>query len=100
MFCRFGGYNGQHEFNDTWSFNISTRKWTELQCTGSVPSPRSSHAAALVDDVMYIFGGNDGGAEFGDLTALNLSSKLIDMFNLMRSFTYNIKLSDGPCFKT
>ncbi|KAF8499863.1 hypothetical protein F5888DRAFT_1611199 [Russula emetica] len=72
----FGGYGSPHDFNDTWSFNISTRKWTELQCTGSVPSPRGVHAAALVDDVMYVFGGNNRGTtHLGDLTALNLSTQ-------------------------
>jgi hypothetical protein len=77
MFCRFGGYAGsQTFFNDTWSFNILTRKWTEIQCTGSIPSPRSGHAAILIDDVMYVFGGVAlGGTKLGDLNALNLSSK-------------------------
>ena len=77
IFCRFGGRgDGEHFFNDTWSFNISTRKWTELQCTGSIPSPRSAHAAVLVDNVMYVFGGRDtDGTRFGDLTALDLSSE-------------------------
>jgi hypothetical protein len=75
MFSRFGG-GGAHDFNDTWSFNILKRKWTELQCTGSIPSPRFHHAAVLVDDVMYVFGGVAAdGTELGDLTALNLSSK-------------------------
>ena len=76
MFCRFGGCENELLFNDTWSFNIPTQKWTELQCTGSIPSPRSSHAAVLIDDVMYVFGGNAAdGTILGDLTALNLSSK-------------------------
>jgi hypothetical protein len=76
MFCRFGGRDGSHDFNDTWSFNISTRKWTELQCTGSIPSPRASHAAALIDDVIYVFGGSTHGDTYlGDLTAFNLSGK-------------------------
>jgi hypothetical protein len=76
MFCRFGGYAGLHRFNDTWSFNISTRKWTELQCTGSIPSPLVNHAAVLIDDVMYVFGGRAiDGTKLGDLTALNLSSE-------------------------
>jgi N-acetylneuraminic acid mutarotase len=76
MFCSFGGYSGTRSLNDTWSFNISTRKWTELQCTGAIPSPRTSHAAVLINDVMYVFGGRaDDGAHLGDLTALNLSSK-------------------------
>jgi len=76
IFCRFGGSDGRHRFNDTWSFNISTRKWTELQCTGSIPSPRTCHAAVLVENVMYVFGGRDTyGTRFGDLTALDLSSE-------------------------
>jgi hypothetical protein len=76
MICRFGGRGGPRDFNDTWSFNISTRIWTELQCTGSTPSPRTEHAAVLVDGVMYVFGGRSlNEAKLGDLTALNLSSK-------------------------
>jgi len=75
MFCSFGGFSGQHDFNDTWSFNISTRKWTELQCTGSIPSPRSDHAAVLIDDVMYVFGGFIPKTYFDDLIALQFSSE-------------------------
>ena len=75
-FCRFGGSCGSQYFNDTWSFNISTRKWTELQCTGSIPSIRTRHDAVLIDNVMYVFGGRaPDGTGLGDLTALNLSSK-------------------------
>jgi Galactose oxidase, central domain len=77
-FCRFGGFGDRHCYNDTWSFDISTRKWTELRCTGSIPSPRhgASHTAVLVDDVMYVFGGSsrDKGLT-DDLYALQLSSE-------------------------
>ena len=76
MFCRFGGCGGPHIFNDTWSFNISTQKWTELHCTGPIPPPRAGHAAVLIDDVMYVYGGRTvGRTTLGDLTAFNLSSK-------------------------
>jgi hypothetical protein len=75
IFGRFGGYDRQHYYNDTWSFDISTRKWTELQCTGSIPSPRGNHAAVLVDDVMYVFGGFTGKTDLDDLIALQLSSE-------------------------
>ena len=74
--CRFGGSDPRYRRNDTWSFDVSTRKWTELQCTGFIPPPRHSHTAALVDDVMYVFGGRGvDKAHLGDLTAFNLSSK-------------------------
>ena len=74
MFCRFGGSDGSHRYNDTWSLNVLTREWTELQCTGSIPSPRSGHAAVLVGDVMYVYGGSVVGTYLGDLIALKLSS--------------------------
>jgi hypothetical protein len=76
IFCRFGGSSGRHKYNDTWLFKISTRKWTELQCTGYTPSPRCGHAAAVVDDVMYVFGGRRvDEATADDLLAFKLSSK-------------------------
>ena len=75
-FCRFGGTGNRQDYNDTWSFDISTRKWTELQCTGSIPSPRASHAAVLVDGVMYVFGGFSADEGYlDDLYALQLSSE-------------------------
>ena len=79
MFYRFGGRGGGGEqyFDDTWSNNISSREWTEVKCNGSIPSPRGARAAILVDNVMYVFGGRaPDGTELGDLTALNLSSKV------------------------
>ena len=75
IFRRFGGYDIGHHYNDTWSFDISTRKWTELQCTGSIPSPRVNHAAVLVDGVMYVFGGSTGKTKLDDLIGLQLSSE-------------------------
>jgi hypothetical protein len=52
------------------------RKWTKLQCTGSIPSPRAGHAAVLIDDVVYVFGGfSKDEAHMDDLYALQLSSE-------------------------
>jgi hypothetical protein len=75
IFCRFGGRDDQRYYNDTWTFDISARKWTELQCTGSIPSPRGRHATVLVDDIMYVFGGFTGETPLDDLYALQLSSE-------------------------
>jgi len=84
MVCRFGGTDGRYHYNDTWMFDVSTRKWTELQCTGYIPSPREGHAAALVDDVMYVFGGRGvDGTDLGDLTAFKLSTQRWFMFQNM-----------------
>ena len=75
IFCRFGGLDDQGYLNDTWSFDTSTRKWTELHCIGSIPSPRIQHTAVLVDGVMYVFGGQGNGGYSNDLYALQLSSE-------------------------
>jgi hypothetical protein len=74
-FCSFGGTDGQYHYNDTWSYDTNTRVWTELQCIGFIPSPREGHAAAVVDDVIYIFGGRGvDGKDLGDLAAFKMSS--------------------------
>jgi hypothetical protein len=76
MFFRFGGGGSGGHYNDTWSFEISTRKWTELECIGPIPPHRAAHAAVLVDDVMYVFGGlNIDRTNRSDLMAFKLSSK-------------------------
>ena len=72
---RFGGTDGQYHYNDIWSFDLRSRKWTELQCIGHIPSPREGHAAAIVDDVIYVFGGRGiDGKDLGDLAAFKISS--------------------------
>jgi N-acetylneuraminic acid mutarotase len=75
---RFGGTDGNYHYNDTWMLDIASRRWTELECIGYLPSPREGHAAALVDDVMYVFGGRGiDGQDLGDLAAFKLSSECL-----------------------
>lgn len=72
----FGGTDGVHWFNDVWCYNPHTNSWTQLECIGYIPSPREGHAAALVGDVMYIFGGRtEEGTDLGDLAAFRISSR-------------------------
>ena len=50
--------------------------WSELSCIGYIPAQRESHAAAIVDDILYIFGGRGvDGKDLRDLCELKLSSK-------------------------
>ncbi|KAG9002625.1 Negative regulator of mitotic exit [Tulasnella sp. JGI-2019a] len=71
----FGGRDGQYHYNDTWAFDVPTRTWKELSCTGFIPVPREGHKAAIVDDVIYIFGGRGfDGKDLGDLVAFNISN--------------------------
>ncbi|KAF8546039.1 galactose oxidase, partial [Imleria badia] len=80
----FGGTDGQHHYNDTWAYDVNTRRWTELQCIGYIPSPREGHAAAVVDDFIYVFGGRDvDGNDMGDLAAFKLSYQRWYIFQKM-----------------
>ena len=75
-YVRFGGTDCQYHYNDTWVFDTTTRTWQELNCIGFIPSPREGHAASIVDDVIYVFGGRGvDGKDLGDLGAFKISSK-------------------------
>ncbi|ORX40151.1 hypothetical protein BD324DRAFT_648753 [Kockovaella imperatae] len=83
----FGGTDGMYHYNDTWCFDIATGAWTELSCIGYIPVPREGHAAAIVDDVIYIIGGRDvNGKDLGDLAAFRITNQRWYMFQNM-----------GPC---
>lgn len=73
---RFGGTNGFQWFNDVWCYDSTVNSWTQLDCIGYIPAPREGHSAALVDDVMYVFGGRtEEGSDLGDLAAFRISSR-------------------------
>lgn len=72
---RFGGTDSQYHYNDTWTYDATSRTWAELHCIGFIPSPREGHSAALVDDVVYVYGGRGvDGKDLGDLGAFKISS--------------------------
>ncbi|KAI0152990.1 hypothetical protein GGR57DRAFT_503123 [Xylariaceae sp. FL1272] len=72
----FGGTNGFQWFNDVWCYDPMINKWDQLDCIGYIPLPREGHAAALIDDVMYVFGGRtEEGSDLGDLAAFRISSR-------------------------
>ena len=61
--------------NDVWFFIPSSKLWIWVDdCKGDIPSPRERHAACLVDDVMYIFGGlKDNNISSNDLYAFKIA---------------------------
>lgn len=80
----FGGTDGDYHYNDSWSLDIASGVWTELECIGYIPIPREGHAAAIVDDVVYVFGGRDvHGKDLGDLAAFRISNQRWYMFQNM-----------------
>jgi len=73
-FLRFGGTDGTFVYNDIWSFNIDTRLWTPFKTIGFTPPPREDHAAAIIEDVIYVLGGfRPGGKQLMDLVAFKIS---------------------------
>ena len=55
----FGGesQNGSLH-NDLWLYNITQDRWTELTVNDTTrPPPVTKHAATVVDDKLFIFGG-------------------------------------------
>jgi hypothetical protein len=93
ILCRFGGPGGRHYYNNTLSFDTSTRAWTELQCAGCILSPRPENVMLLPSLVILThWRGIDG--RTGEAT---VAGKLN---HLHFSFTYDIQLSNGSHFNT
>ena len=53
----FGGWNGANIFDDTWIFDTSSHKWSEITSIPKRPSPRFAHASILLFGRMVTFGG-------------------------------------------
>jgi len=54
----FGGFDGVSSFNYLSVYDTTTYEWKDVECTGQVPSARSNHSCVVVEDYMYLFGGN------------------------------------------
>ncbi|OCH85622.1 galactose oxidase [Obba rivulosa] len=77
----FGGTDSVHHYNDTWVFDTASGTWAEAVCVGDILSPREGHAAALVDGVIYVFGGRGSdGKDLGDLASLRIEDHRWFMF--------------------
>ncbi|OEL24868.1 Acyl-CoA-binding domain-containing protein 4 [Dichanthelium oligosanthes] len=49
-------------------------RWTPLSVSGQLPKPRYKHGAAVVQQKMYVFGGNHNGRYLGDIQVLDFES--------------------------
>ncbi|KAG5416771.1 KEL2 [Candida metapsilosis] len=72
----FGGvYNNEKVSNDLWEFDVAEEKWKQIQTKGTTPLPVNEHSACVVDDRLYIYGGNDfSGVIYSSLYVLDLKS--------------------------
>jgi hypothetical protein len=74
----FGGVDTQQQrFNDIFSYETETRKWSEVETHGLPPKERTFHKAVIFSNVMYIVGGFDG-SRLNDLYHIALPGSLDD----------------------
>lgn len=83
---RFGGTDGELWFSDLWQYS-SSNGWTQLRGSSYFPEGRESHAAAVVDGVMFIFGGcNKEGRDLGDLHGYDFAKRRWSYFGTYHDF--------------
>ncbi|XP_010243563.1 PREDICTED: acyl-CoA-binding domain-containing protein 4 [Nelumbo nucifera] len=74
----FGGEDSKRrKLNDLHMFDLKSLMWLPLHCTGTGPSARSNHVAALYDDrILYIFGGSSKSSTLNDLYSLDFETMI------------------------
>ncbi|XP_027329294.1 acyl-CoA-binding domain-containing protein 4-like [Abrus precatorius] len=72
----FGGEDAKRrKLNDLHMFDLKSLTWLPLHYTGTAPTPRFNHVAALYDDkVLYIFGGSSKSRSLNDLYSLDFET--------------------------
>lgn len=57
-FFLFGGFTNNKPRKDLYRFSSRDRSATLLQTAGDIPSSRTGHASALVNNVLVVWGGD------------------------------------------
>ncbi|KAM1171636.1 hypothetical protein ACFXTH_021985 [Malus domestica] len=72
----FGGEDAKRrKLNDLHMFDLKSLTWLPLHCTGTGPSARSNHVAALYDDkTLFIFGGTSKSKTLNDLYSMDFET--------------------------
>jgi hypothetical protein len=73
-----GGTDGKGRLDDLWAYDLDGNSWTELNPTGTKPSARDEHVAAVDTSTnkLLIHGGNDGSGALDQLWAYDLVNNL------------------------
>ena len=58
--------------NQLLCFDPSCNKWTDVKCSGSVPTPRASHGTAKIRNKVWLFGGRISIIAYNDLFEINM----------------------------
>ena len=93
----FGGYNGAHRLNDMYCFDFDTHMWAIVDCSGELPSGRSSLVAQVYGNSLYTFGGYNGRNVLNDFFEFRFEPVAIPPPTLkhdMRRLINNEELSD------
>ncbi|XP_015930466.1 kelch domain-containing protein 2 [Parasteatoda tepidariorum] len=88
-FYIFGGFGdpASHEFqfvfyhllyrgwtNQFFEYDPKTNRWTSPKCTGELPCARAAHAATVMKDKVYVFGGRHDAHRLNDLHCLDMTT--------------------------
>jgi N-acetylneuraminic acid mutarotase len=73
----FGGWNGftRTWFNDVHEFNFDTKTWRQVDAKGTPPNQRTSHAAVVYKNCMYVYAGFSGDQYLNDLYEYNIETE-------------------------
>jgi Galactose oxidase, central domain len=68
----FGGRDGGTVYDDLWSFDLATERWTAVDYAGDAPDARFGHTGTWVDGVgLVVWSGQSGGDFFADIRAFD-----------------------------
>ena len=75
-------YDDEYSCNQLNYFNPQCKQWTNVECTGAVPSPRHCFGCAKINNSVYIHGGVNVDLVFlDDIYELNMST--MTWYNLL-----------------
>jgi len=52
-----GGFTTTYESNQLWEFHPAGNNWSQVEVTGTLPTPRRGHAAVPLGHELFVFGG-------------------------------------------
>lgn len=73
MYC-FGGRDGSQLFNDLFALNLNTLYWSQISCSGHIPSKRECHICCLYKNSLIVGFGFDG-VRLNDVYQFDLTNR-------------------------
>ncbi len=70
----YGGYDGTKCLKDVWLVDLQTKQLRQLEIENPAPEARSRHTVHIIENLLHVFGGYDGGKPTaGDVFTLDVS---------------------------